>query len=364
MAKVAVGLSGGIDSGTTALMLIERGFEVIGVTMWLFDHQSSELEAAKKVADALGIQHHILDYRSAFHELVVHSFIKNYEQGFTPNPCLLCNKHFKYGRLIEDCVALGADYFATGHYVRCDVSSETGEYQIKRAINTKKDQSYNLYHLDQQTLSRLIFPLGHAPSKDHVRARFSALNVELAQKKDSQGICFIPHKDHRKFLTTLGSTAMEPGNFVDLSGQILGHHNGTAAFTIGQKRRLGIDLNGQYLNGKYLVVRINPHTNEVMLGAEDDLAHYEIKCNDFNIVSPLLLESLLNSSISQINIGVEVDVIVSQWSQVYRGVLKYDQADRTAVVTFESPVRAPAKGQALVCYHEEVLIGGGIIVAY
>lgn len=361
MAKVAVGLSGGIDSGTTALMLIERGYEVIGVTMWLFDHQSGELEAAKKVADALGIQHHILDYRSAFHEIVVHTFIKHYEQGFTPNPCLLCNKHFKYGRLIEDCVALGADFFATGHYVRCDVSSETGEYQIKRAINTKKDQSYNLYHLDQQMLTRLIFPLGHAPSKDHVRARFSALNVELAQKKDSLGICFIPHKDHRKFLTALGSAAMEPGNFVDLSGRILGHHNGTAAFTIGQKRRLGVDLNGQYLNGKYVVVALNPNTNDVVLGTEDDLAHFEIKCVDFNIVSPLLFESLLNHSGY---IGIEVDVIVSQWSQVYRGVLKYDQADRTAVVTFESPVRAPAKGQALVCYHEEVLIGGGIIVAY
>ncbi|HSN67189.1 MAG TPA: tRNA 2-thiouridine(34) synthase MnmA [Fusibacter sp.] len=361
MAKVAVGLSGGIDSGTTALMLIERGYEVIGVTMWLFDHQSSELEAAKKVADALGIQHHILDYRSAFHELVVHTFIKHYEQGFTPNPCLLCNKHFKYGRLIKDCVALGADYFATGHYVRCDVSPETGEYQIKRAINQRKDQSYNLYHLDQLTLTRLIFPLGHIESKDHVRARFSALNIELAQKKDSLGICFIPHKDHRKFLTTLGSAAMEPGNFVDLSGQILGHHSGTAAFTIGQKRRLGVDLNGQYLNGKYVVVALNPNTNDVVLGTEDDLAHFEIKCVDFNIVSPLLFESLQNHSGY---IGIEVDVIVSQWSQVYRGVLKYDQADRTAVVTFESQVRAPAKGQALVCYHEEVLIGGGIIVAY
>ena len=362
MTKVAVGLSGGIDSGTSALMLIERGYEVIGVTMWLFDHQTSELEAAKKVADALGITHHILDYRNAFHELVVHTFIKYYEQGFTPNPCLLCNKHFKYGRLIEDCVALGADYFATGHYVRCDVSSETGEYQIKRAINPKKDQSYNLYHLDQRTLARLIFPLGHIESKDHVRARFSALNVELSQKKDSLGICFIPHKDHRRFLSTQGSAAMKPGNFVDLSGQILGHHNGTAAFTIGQKRRLGMDLNGQYLNGKYVVVDVRPQTNEVVLGTEDDLAHYEIKCIDFNIVSPLLFESLLNSAVSLTNLCVEVDVIVSQWSQVYRGLLNYNQSDCTATITFETPVRAPAKGQALVCYHEEVLIGGGIII--
>jgi tRNA-specific 2-thiouridylase len=159
---------------------------------------------------------------------------------------------------------------------------------------------------------------------------------------------------------------MEPGNFVDLSGQILGHHSGTAAFTIGQKRRLGMDLSGQYLNGKYVVVALNPHTNEVVLGTEDDLAYYKITCIDFNIVSPLFLESLLNSAIShtKVNVdgGLEVEVVVSQWSQVYRGILNFNQADRTATVTFKSPVRAPAKGQALVSYRDEVLIGGGIII--
>ncbi|HAS74269.1 MAG TPA: tRNA 2-thiouridine(34) synthase MnmA [Clostridiales bacterium UBA8960] len=367
MKRVAVGLSGGIDSGTTALLLKEQGYDVFGVTMWIFDHQANELEAAKRVADAIGIKHYVLDYRAAFESLIIGTFIKEYEQGLTPNPCILCNKTFKYGQLIADCVRLGADYFATGHYAKVDFNRNLGpegEFLVQRADNRRKDQSYNLYHLDQDTLKRLIFPLGTVKSKDDVRKRFAALHVELSEKKDSLGICFIEHKNHVAFLRERDSKAMRRGTFVSKENQILGYHDGTARFTTGQKRRLGQDLNGQYLNGKYVVVSMDPEKSEVVLGTESDLLYDVVRCAAFNVISPQLESHLLTSNAN----SVDVDVVLSQWSTVYKGRLKLERQsgtnDRIAHVVFERPVRAPARGQALVCYKDDVLVGGGIIFDY
>ncbi len=357
MKKVAVGLSGGIDSGTTALLLKEQGYDVFGVTMWLFDHQSDELESAKCVAQTIGIEHYILDYRVAFESEIISNFISQYEQGFTPNPCILCNKHFKYGKLIEDCLSLGADYFATGHYAKCLKDDATGEYQLLKADNAQKDQSYNLYHLSQHTLSKLIFPLGEIESKEHVRSHFSKLNLHLSQKKDSLGICFIDHKDHSKFLSNIKSSAMQKGYFVDSKGTVLGEHAGTASFTIGQKRRLGMGYDGQYLNGRYVVTKIDPVSREITLGHENDLLYSQINCVDFNIIS-----NKLKNKLKQSQEPLPVEVIVSQWSAKYKGELKIHPFDNTAVISFATPVRAPAKGQALVCYQGQVLIGGGIII--
>lgn len=367
MIKVAVGLSGGVDSGTTALMLKDQGYEVIGVTMWLFDHQSAELESAKRVADAIGIKHHIMDYRAIFKSKIIDAFLNDYAQGFTPNPCILCNRHLKYGKLIEDSIALGAMFFATGHYARCQRIEQTqelgapGEFQILRAENRKKDQSYNLYHLSQDIIGRLLFPLGNAKSKEEVRKRFSALNLELSEKKDSLGICFIEHKNHTLYLAENKSASMTNGTFLSTSGDLLGYHNGTGHFTIGQKRRLGKDLNGQYLNGKYVVVAIHPESGQVVLGSEADLMYDTVSCHSFNIISPNLKENLMNGSIDSIH----VEVVLSQWSQIYHGILRLHANQNSdmqrATLTFETPVRAPAKGQALVCYKDDVLIGGGII---
>jgi tRNA (5-methylaminomethyl-2-thiouridylate)-methyltransferase len=356
MKKVAVGLSGGIDSGTTALLLKEQGYQVFGVTMWLFDHQKEELEAAKTVASSLGIKHYILDYRDDFKNKIIKNFIKLYEQGMTPNPCILCNKHFKYGKLIDDCTSLGADFFATGHYVKCIADANSNEFKLLRAENSKKDQSYNLYHLNQATLRKLIFPLGTIERKEQVRAHFSKLNLQLSQKKDSLGICFIDHKSHRKFLSEINSTAMKSGYFIDALGHRLGEHSGTANFTIGQKRRLGMGYDGQYLNGRYVVTKLNPNTNEVTLGEEKELLYDQITCTEFNIISPRLKEWLLMPQ----NV-LQVEVNVSQWSAIYEGTLQLQQDGQHAIIRFKAPARAPAKGQALVCYKDEVLVGGGII---
>lgn len=362
MSTFAVGLSGGIDSGSTARLLLSQGYDVIGVTMWVFDHQADEIKAAKKVADLLGIGHYVLDYRDAFHKLVVEYFNAQYALGNTPNPCIVCNKHLKYGLLIDDATQrLNSDYFATGHYARSapvvhdTALAKKGEYQILRAVNRQKDQSYNLFTLTQETIAKLIFPLGEIESKDTVRAHFSDVNPSFSQKKDSLGICFIPDKDHVNYLKRIKSTAMTPGKFVGLDGSVLGYHRGIAHFTIGQKRRLGKDLNGQYLNGKYVVVSINPNTNTVILGEEPDLMHPHVHCKSFNVISPFLREQLLNGE------NLEVDVCLSQWSEQYRGVLSLTSTSGDAFVTFEKPVRAPSPGQALVCYSGEILIGGGII---
>ena len=363
MSTVAVGLSGGIDSGSTARLLLNQGYNVIGVTMWVFDHQTDEINAAQKVADLLGIGHYVLDYREDFKNQIIGYFNAEYALGRTPNPCIMCNQYFKYGRLIEDAsVRLNANYFATGHYAqivqvpRDTLLAKKGEYQIRRAVNRRKDQSYNLYHLTQETLSKLIFPLGEIPSKDVVRTHFSDLNPSFSQKRDSLGICFIPDKDHLTYLKRIENIAMTPGQFEDVNGRILGQHNGIAHFTIGQKRRLGKDLNGHYLNGKYVVVSINSATNTVILGDESDLMYHQVTCNAFTIQSPHLREQLLNG------LKLKVDVLLSQWSEQYSGDLLLTSASGDALITFEKPVRAPSPGQALVCYSGEILIGGGIIV--
>lgn len=345
--KVAVGLSGGIDSGTTALMLKEQGYEVIGVTMWLFDHQEDEIETAVQISRLLNIEHHVLDYRKYFKEIVISSFIDSYDQGHTPNPCITCNKVFKYGRLIEDSMALGADLFATGHYARHAIHPSTGEHQLKKALNHRKDQSYNLYHLNQETLSRLIFPLGDARSKEEVRDRFLAIHSGIARKKDSLGICFIKRAGHELFLKETESISMKPGNFIDQNGKILGKHLGTANFTIGQKRKLG---NG--LSGNFVVTALNPATNEVVLGQESDLLYTSMIIEDFHLIEPSVADALTRSIEA-------VDVLLSQWSAVYPAKLSLKGS--TATLIFDTPVRAPAKGQALVCYQGDVLLGGGTI---
>lgn len=345
--KAAVGLSGGIDSGTTALILKDQGHEVIGITMWLFDHQTQEIDTAAHISKLLGIEHHVMDYRKAFKDLVITSFVESYDRGHTPNPCILCNMAFKYGRLIEDSLALGADVFATGHYVRHAIDSSTGEHQLKKALNLKKDQSYNLYHLDQNTLSKLVFPLGEARSKEEVRDRFLQFHSGIARKKDSLGICFIKRAGHSLFLKEIGSASMKPGNFIHQNGKILGKHFGTANFTIGQKRKLGAGL-----SGKYVVTALNPATNDVVLGQETELLHDSLVIENFHFIQPSVETALRQTSQT-------VDVQVSQWSAVYSAKLSLN--GKSATLEFDPPVRAPAKGQALVCYHGDVLLGGGTI---
>lgn len=347
--KIAVGLSGGIDSAGTALKLKRQGYDVFGITMHLFDHQTEELLNAQKVAKQIGIDHHIVDFREDFDRLVITPFIKAYESGQTPNPCLYCNKTLKYGKLIERALSLGADKFATGHYARCTFDDNSQQYVILKAKHLPKDQSYNLYHLNQDQLSKLIFPLGTAHSKASVREEYAHLDQGQSSKSDSQGICFIERGGQALYLKSRGSSASQPGYFVNREGKILGKHLGIANYTIGQKRKLGI-----ITDPDQVVVEINPLRNQVVIGNEKDLLSETLSLSQFNFVFDPQVDTM------------PVTLKTSQWSPLYEGQLTItakNDLGASVQIVLDTPVRGLTPGQAIVCYQGDCLIGGGIYQA-
>lgn len=340
--KVGVGLSGGVDSGTTALILKERGYEVVGITMKLFDHHDAEISVAKEVADRLGIEHIVLDYSESFESTVIEYTKKSYELGLTPNPCVFCNRHFKYGKLLDYCIENGIDRFATGHYARILYDEDRGIYRVFKAKDSRKDQSYNLFQLSQEQLKHLIFPLGDFSSKSEVREKSAGTLSELSSKKDSTGICFLDKISLFSFLKKRSSSSTVPGAFVDKAGNFLGRHVGISSYTLGQKKNIPRS------NGESLVVcGIDSEENKVILGSEEDLLKTEINLADINLLDP------------NIDLPVTVDVKLSQWSTVYEGELSKKGSEFK--LSFESPVRAPAPGQSVVLYSGEELLGGGTI---
>lgn len=340
--KVGVGLSGGVDSGTTALILKERGYEVVGMTMKLFDHHDAEISVAREVADRLGIEHIVLDYSESFESTVVEYTVKSYELGLTPNPCVFCNRHFKYGKLLDYCMENGIDYFATGHYARISYDEDRGIYRIFKAKDSRKDQSYNLFQLSQEQLKHLIFPLGDFSSKAEVREKSSGALSELSSKKDSTGICFLNKISLYSFLKKRNSSSTVPGAFVDRAGNFLGRHVGISSYTLGQKKNLP-KPNGE----SFVVCGIDSSENKVILGSEADLLKTEISLADVNLLDPLM------------SFPATVEVKLSQWSVVYSGELS--SVGGEFKLSFKSPVRAPAPGQSVVFYSGNELLGGGTI---
>lgn len=342
--RVGVGLSGGVDSGTTALLLKERGFEVIGVTMKLFNHHEDEIESAKKVAKQLGIDHIVLDFQDKFESTVIDYLKSSYEEGVTPNPCVFCNRHFKYGLLLDYCIANGMDYFATGHYARIEYDSNLELYRLFRSLDHRKDQSYNLFQLTQSQLAHLLFPLGEFESKSEVRIKSSEISSELSEKKDSTGICFLDKTSLYSFLKKRNSSATVPGPFVDTQGNFLGRHKGICLYTLGQKKNLPKST------GKpFVVCGIDSAQNRVVLGYECDLLEKSILLRNVNLLNPDLA------------LPIAVSVKLSQWSEVYDGTLYSSEKD--FYLEFSSPVRAPAPGQSVVFYRGDELLGGGTILS-
>lgn len=338
---IAVALSGGVDSATSAMLLLDQGYDVMGITMKLFKHHDAEIESAKKIASQLGIQHHVVDYQDEFKDVVVKYFKETYEQGRTPNPCLKCNKVFKYGKLIEFAKSKGADFFATGHYARKICDESTGRYKLLSGLNQRKDQSYNLFQLTQEHLEFLMFPVGCFEDKDKVREISKDRLQFLSKKNDSTGICFIEGNDWIGYLKSLESSAVEEGDFIDTDGNFIGNHKGIAAYTIGQKRRLGMNI-----TGRYLVTAIDAPNNKIILGSEDDLIKSKIRLYDTNFIN-------------DVSLPFKADIRVSQWSTVYSGTVMKE--DESIVIEFSDSVRAPAPGQAAVFYIKDQVIGGGFI---
>ena len=347
--KVAVAMSGGVDSSLTAAILLYRGFEVVGVTMWLENEEfneksccsSREVQDAKKVASQLGIVHYVADFRKIFRTEIENYFVAEYLRGRTPNPCVRCNKKIKFGKLFDFAEYIGADYLATGHYAR--IIFEDGRFKLKKGVDLKKDQSYVLYNLTAENLSRIIFPLGEM-SKAETRNLAESLNLKVADKPDSQEICFVPNDDYKKFISSRAGNvdALKAGEIVDTSGKILGHHNGVANYTIGQRKGLGIAA-----ECPLYVVRLDVANHKVVVGRSEEIFSTELIAEDVHwIYPPKNFPAKLQA---KIRYGFRVaDCEVENFGENLR-------------VKFFEPQRAITAGQSIVFYDDDEVLGGGII---
>lgn len=343
MKKVGLAMSGGVDSTFSALQLIEAGYEVIGITMDL--GEAGVVEKARDMAARIGIRHYVLDAREEFKTEVRDYFLNEYKLARTPNPCVVCNRKIKFGSLFDYALALGCDYFATGHY--CQVVEINGRYTLRKAQFLQKDQSYVLFYLSQDVLSRLILPLSTF-TKDEARAKMIEFGLGELISKDSQDICFIPDGDYRAYLGKNGLVD-KLGNFVDTSGKILGAHLGISNYTIGQRKGLGIAL-----GYPAYVVSINAETGDVVIGVEEDLNSWEFWVSDCNFMA---IEKLVEPMEAFVKIRYKSPAVKANLLPITGGVK----------VVFTEAQKSITPGQACVFYlaeDENVVLGGGIIEIY
>lgn len=355
--KIVIGMSGGVDSSVAAALLKEQGYEVIGLTMRLWDGETvggvfrdgtccslSAVEDARRVAYKLGIDYHVLDFRKEFEDYVIDYFVDEYQNARTPNPCIACNKFLKFDAMLKKANLLGANLIATGHYAR--VEYEDGRYLLKRSYAVSKDQTYALYSLTQEQLAAIRMPLGKLSGKDQVRELAEKLELPTALKPDSQEICFVPDNDYVSFIERRTGIKSEPGNFVDIGGNVLGRHKGIINYTIGQRKGLGIAF------GKPMFVTgINPVTNEITLGE---------KGAEFS--SRLIADKLNFITFDDFNKPFRALGKVRYGAAPAECTVKPAQ-NGCAEVIFDTPQRAVTPGQAVVFYDSDsdVVIGGGTI---
>ena len=350
-------MSGGIDSTVAAMLLLEQVYELVGVTYRTFDNISrgcmekekgccsvDSLFEAKRMAQELGFEHHILDIRQEFRDTVITNFIDEYLHGRTPNPCVICNSTIKWGKLIETADQMGCDYIATGHYAR--IGQRDDRWFLRKGADLSKDQTYFLWTLTQKNLSRTIFPLGELTKPEVRQIAFNHGYEKLSQKGESQEICFIPDNDYRTFLAEHVENYAEkygPGYFVDTHGKILGQHKGFPNYTIGQRKGLGIAL-GQPM----FVVAIHPEENTVVLGTREELQGKIFKAKNINLMK-----------YAKIPEGLEVTAKIRYRNEGKQAFL-YPEADHLRVV-FQDTMDSITPGQSAVFYENEDVVGGGVI---
>lgn len=364
-------MSGGVDSSVMAHLLLQAGYRVTGATMTLYRPgmqvdgdgvfhpagacptgdallpcgSEDDVADARSVCDSLGIPHRVLDMGEAFCRTVIDDFVREYDAGRTPNPCIVCNRHLKFGALLEAALAAGADGLATGHYARVAYDAGSGRHLLLRAVDTDKDQSYVLWSLSQAVLSRVLLPLGewHKPA---IRALSEELKLVTAHKSDSQDICFVPDGDYAAFLHRYTGVDSLPGEYVTEEGRVLGTHKGVRHYTIGQRKGLGIAL-GQPM----FVASKDPATRRVVLTTNDRLFADRVVVERLNLIA---LDRLTAPLRCQIKI---------RYNQVPCPATIEAYGESRALIVFDTPQRAPAPGQSAVFYDGDVVIGGGIIAS-
>lgn len=352
--KVMVAMSGGVDSSVTAALLKEKGYDVTGVTIKLWPAyinppedtggccSLAAVEDARRVAQLLDIPYYVLNMQKEFQETVIDKFSQEYMLGRTPNPCIECNRSIKFGRLLEKAVQLGMDYVATGHYAR--IVQEGGFYRLLRGRDRDKDQSYALYSLTQGMLAKTLLPVGGF-HKDEIRQRARLHRLPIANKPDSQEICFIPDNNYKEFLTNHAGATNTPGDIVDIQGRVLGTHTGIFNYTIGQRKGLGL-VSEQPM----YVVDINPEINTVTVGNNREVYSREFTVSDFNWISGAPPASQFSA-----------DVAIRYNSNAHPAQVSVEPPG--VVVRYSEPQRAITPGQSAVIYSGDEVLGGGIILS-
>lgn len=341
--RILAAMSGGVDSSVTAALLLEAGYTVGGATMKLYAPTAADnIADARRVCEKLGIPFYTFDFTEPFQTQVIQRFADGYARGLTPNPCVDCNRHLKFGLLLAQARAEGYDAIATGHYARIEYSEAYGRWILKKGVLPSKDQSYVLYSMTQDELSHTLFPLG-GYTKDTIRTIAEQHGFSNAHKKDSQDICFIPDGDHAAFLCENCGLTAQPGSFLDSRGNVLGQHRGVICYTVGQRRGLGISA-----DRRLYVIDKNAADNTVTVGYEEELLCSAFSVRDVNWIAWDAVREPVHCCVRTRYHGAETPAVLTPEGDIVRAAL-------------ETPQRAVSPGQAAVFYDGDVVLGGGTI---